>query len=192
MSALKTNGAPEWEARINGLLSRSLELFFPNGTAFEPSCEVEHGRCNTDMKSFKGYLHRWLASTTQLAPFTQDLITPILKTSAQAAVKQCTGGENGRMCGFHWTTGVFDGETGAGQQMNVLGALSSLLAVDGGGVPLTNSTGGTSVGDPDAGSDDLVETEFTKVTMGDKAGAGILTTLLIASVVGTLGWISLD
>jgi hypothetical protein len=47
------------------------------------------------------------------------------------------------MCGFHWISGAFDGEVGAGQQMNVLGALSALL-IDEAAVPLTNAVSVTS------------------------------------------------
>lgn len=176
-----------WRNRIEGLLGRTLEVFFPAGIAFEPSCEP--GNCNADMRSFKGFLHRWMASTAILAPFTYDTIMPVLRTSVTAAVTQCTGGDNGRFCGFHWTTGAFDGKTGAGQQMNVLGGLMSLLDAK---APLTNKTGGTSVGDANAGSDRTVITELAEITGGDKAGAGVLTAIVIAGCLGAFAWMSLD
>lgn len=124
-----------------------------------------------------------------LAPFTYDTIMPVLKTSISAAVAQCTGGDNGRFCGFHWTTGVFDGKTGAGQQMNVLGGLTALLSAS---PPLTNTTGGTSVGDPNAGSKEPTVKPLAEITVGDKAGAGILTAILIAGSLGAFGWMSFD
>ncbi|ORY57737.1 glycoside hydrolase family 76 protein [Pseudomassariella vexata] len=184
-----TDGAAEWEERINGLLNRTLEFFFPEGIAVERACEP--GNCNTDMTSYKGYMHRWLASTSQLAPFTVDRIMPVLKTSTAAAVKQCTGGDNGRFCGFHWDTGVFDNIVGAGQQMNVLGALSSLLTVKA-AAPVTNTTGGTSVGNANAGSDETVVTQPVEVTTGDRAGAGFITVLFIAGAMGAFAWMSFD
>lgn len=143
------------------------------------------------MESFKGYLHRWMGTTMQLAPYTQAKVLPILKTSAQAALKQCTGGTNGRFCGFHWTSGVFDGEVGAGQQMNVLGALISLLA-PASAAPLTTETGGTSKGDANAGSDEPLVAPITPITTGDKAGAGILTAVIIAGGLSAFAWMSLD
>ncbi|KAK6071453.1 glycosyl hydrolase family 76 [Seiridium cupressi] len=182
-----TNGEAVWEKRINGLLARTLEVFFPDGIAFEPSCEP--GNCNADMRSFKGFLHRWMASTAMLAPFTYDTIMPVLKTSVAAAVAQCTGGDNGRFCGFHWTTGAFDGKVGAGQQMNVLGGLTSLLAAS---PPLTNTTGGTSVGDANAGSNEPTVKPLSEITAGDKAGAGVLTAIMITGCVGAFAWMSLD
>ncbi|KAI0006835.1 glycoside hydrolase family 76 protein [Xylariaceae sp. FL0662B] len=185
-----TNHAKEWEERVSGLVGGIERVFFPNGTAFEASCET--GVCTTDMLSFKGYLHRWLAVTTQVAPFVKSRIMGVLRSSTEAAVKQCTGGDNGRMCGFHWSTGVYDGRTGAGQQMNVLAALSSLL-VDAADKPLTNSTGGTSKGDPNAGAGKATGlTQDTTVTTGDRAGAGILTALLIGITLASVVWMGVD
>ncbi|KAH7034727.1 family 76 glycoside hydrolase [Microdochium trichocladiopsis] len=179
----------KWKDELDGLLSGMLRDFFVDDVAYEPSCEP--AVCNTDMKSFKGYLHRWMGSTMVMAPYTQAKILPVLKKSAQAAVNQCTGGSNGRMCGFHWTSGQFDGEVGAGQQMNVLGALMSLIT-PGTDIPLTNATGGTSVGNFNAGSAQDVNVVFAPVTTGDKAGAGIATAILIAGALGAWTWMSLD
>lgn len=146
--------------------------------------------CTTDMLSFKGYLHRWMATTTQIAPFTKDIIMPVLQTSTDAAVSQCTGGTNGRVCGFKWSTKAYDGTQGAGQQMNVLGAVSSLLIGSAQG-PVTNATGGTSVGNPNAGSQsDSFNHPATPPSTGDKAGAGFLTFLILGMAVGTFGWMS--
>jgi len=142
------------------------------------------------MYSFKGYVHRWLSTITQLAPYTAALILPILKDSTTAAIKQCNGGDTGRACGFSWSSGKFDGKMGAGQEMNVLGAVSALLVEKSIG-PVTAKTGGTSQGDPSAGSEsDDVLKPFKPVTTADKAGAGILTFLILASAAGTFGWMS--
>lgn len=141
------------------------------------------------MYSFKGYLHRWLTNVVQLAPFTSDKIRPLLHSSTEAAIKQCVGGDSGRACGFSWTSGTFDGKMGAGQQMNVLAAVSSLL-VDHASAPLTAKSGGTSQGDVNAGSNSPFQREHSPITTGDKAGAGILTALVLAAATGTFGWMS--
>lgn len=147
--------------------------------------------CTTDMLSFKGYLHRWLAQVTRVAPFTAEKTLPILRDSARAAIAQCTGGDNGRTCGFQWRSGKYDGVTGVGEVMNVLGAVSSLL-VDNTGAPLTNSTGGTSKGNPDAGGDGHdYSLAYPPATTGDKAGAAIITILLLVGAVSTFTWMSL-
>ncbi len=146
--------------------------------------------CTTDMLSFKGYLHRWLATATQIAPYLAPTVLPVLKTSTEAAVATCAGEANARTCGFKWTTKAYDGSHGAGQQMNVLAAVSSLLIGDS-PPPVTNATGGTSKGDPNAGMhSDNFKGELPPVTVGDKAGASILTIIMLASVVGTMGWMS--
>jgi mannan endo-1,6-alpha-mannosidase len=158
----------------------------------EPSCEFSD-TCTTDMLSFKGYLHRWYATVTQIAPFTADRILPVLQTSTSAAVKQCTGGRDGRQCGFKWSSGQYADPpgTGAGQQMNVLGAVSSLL-IGQAPSPVTDSTGGTSKGDPNAGggANEPFEPSYRPITTADRAGAGILTVLVLGSACGLFGWMS--
>ncbi|GAB1315113.1 hypothetical protein MFIFM68171_05323 [Madurella fahalii] len=184
-----TNGSDVWRQRLEGLVDATLSFFFPDNIAYEVACE-EHMSCTTDMLSFKGYLHRWLATATRVAPFTAPKILPVLKTSTEAAVSTCTGEANGRTCGFKWSTKAYDGSHGVGQQMNVLGAVSSLL-IDQVPPPVTNTTGGTSQGDPNAGSgSDNFKGEFAPPTTGDKAGAAIITVVILLSAVGTFGWIS--
>lgn len=171
-------------------MDATFKVFFPNNIAYEVSCE-QHMTCTTDMLSFKGYDHRWLATTAQMAPFVHDQIMAVLKTSTTAAIKQCTGGDTGRQCGFEWSSGTFDGSVGAGQQMNVMSAVMSLMVDDGSSGPLTNDTGGTSVGNNNAGSgSDLFTGATGPATTGDKAGASILTILILVSAGGTFGWMS--
>ncbi|KAI1098773.1 glycoside hydrolase family 76 protein [Jackrogersella minutella] len=184
-----TNKSKDWEDRITGLLDGMERIFFVNGTLYEPSCEA--GVCSTDMLSYKGYVHRWLAVASQVAPFVSDRIMKLLRTSAEAAVKQCTGGPNGRACGFHWTTGKYDGQTGAGQEMDVLGVLSSLL-VQNSKAPVTTETGGTSVGDPNAGATSPTLPQPDPITAGDKAGASIVTALMLGTTIIGAIWMALD
>jgi mannan endo-1,6-alpha-mannosidase len=146
--------------------------------------------CTTDMLSFKGYVHRWMATTTIIAPFTKGQIMDVLQTSTAAAVSTCTGEANGRACGFNWASKVYDGSHGAGQQMNVLAAVSSLL-IGQSAPPVTNSTGGTSIGNPNAGASSATfDGHMDPPTAGDKAGAGFLTFLILGLAVGTFGWMS--
>lgn len=143
------------------------------------------------MLSFKGYLHRWMASTAQLAPFTRDTIIPVLRKSTAAAVKSCSGGPSGTACGFRWNTGAYDGLTGAGQQMNALGALTSLLVAELNiAGPVTNDTGGTSKGNYGAGGGESVFTVFAPITTADKAGASILTMIVAVSLLAAVAWMT--
>lgn len=145
------------------------------------------------MFSFKAYLTRWLASTTMMAPYTYDLIMPKLKTSAAAAAKQCTGGDNGRACGLSWSKGTWDGTQGVGQQMAAMSAIFvNLLPLQSVVPPVTNSTGGTSVGNSNAGSQSNSNPQaLTPATGGDRAGAGIVTALVLVSATGMFGWMSI-
>lgn len=141
------------------------------------------------MLTFKGFVHRWYATITQIVPSTSEKVNPVLKKSAAAAIKQCTGGSLGRQCGFKWASGTYDGKTGAGQEMSVLAAVSSLLV--GAGKPLvTDKTGGTSKGDPNAGSGsgDNLQRQYQPITTADRAGAGILTFIVLATTCGGFIW----
>ncbi|KAK1714263.1 family 76 glycosyl hydrolase [Colletotrichum lupini] len=186
-------GEQKWFDRTEALANRAIEDFFADGVAYEIPCEFETGRCSQDMLSFKGYVHRWMTVVTQLVPSTRDLILPVLRNSTLSAIKQCTGGASGRACGFYWNKGVFvdpavDKTSGAGEAMNVLAAVQSLLEV---APPATNTTGGTSKGDPNAGMNSNPFKEFDPLTTGDRAGAGILTFVVLSSAIGIWVWMSL-
>ncbi|KAM4065860.1 glycosyl hydrolase family protein [Hirsutella rhossiliensis] len=190
-----TDGEKKWADRVEKLTEVILTDFFPKNIAYEVPCEMRKGACSPDMLSFKGYVHRWLAVVTQIAPFTKPKILPTLQKSAEAGVKQCTGGASGRQCGFYWSDGTFtdpgvDKTSGAGEAMNVLAAVSSLL-IEQATPPVTNSTGGISKGNVNAGGGrDNGGEELRPITGGDRAGAGILTFLLLGSAVGTFVWMS--
>ncbi|KAL8383225.1 hypothetical protein RB595_006802 [Gaeumannomyces hyphopodioides] len=191
-----TDGGAIWKDRVEKLTDSIFRDFFADGAAYELPCEQKKGGCTADMLSFKGYVHRWLSVASQVAPFIAPKIRPVLRKSAEMAVKQCTGGATGRACGFYWTGGEYvdpaiDKTSGAGERMNVLAAVSSLL-IDQAAAPVTNSTGGTSAGDPLAGTIPSKDRTFKEITTGDRAGAGILTMLLLGSATSTFGWMSWD
>jgi mannan endo-1,6-alpha-mannosidase len=96
------------------------------------------------------------------------------------------------LCGLKWTDGaVWDGTTGVGQQMSALEVIISTQIAKT-QVPFTNSTGGTSVGNPNAGAgsvstaDELANKPATPL---DRAGAGILTVAVVVALVGGLVWL---
>jgi len=126
-----------------------------------------------------------MAATAELAPFSHDSIISLLKTSAAAAIKSCTGGTAGTKCGLKWTTGTHDGSVGVGEQMAVLEAVQShLVDTVPGWVSAVKGTG-TSQGDVNAGTDDSSNPLTIKpATTGDKVGAGFLTALILIGVVG--------
>jgi mannan endo-1,6-alpha-mannosidase len=155
----------------------------------EVACE-SNGKCDVDQRSFKAYLARWMAATTIKAPFTRNQILPLLQSSAQAAIKTCTGGLDGNSCGLQWTTGAFDGSLGVGEQMSVLEVVQSLL-IDTVPGPVGANSGGISQGNPSAGTSGEqgpTGLDLSTITMGDKAGAGFLTALVLLGVLGGAWW----
>jgi mannan endo-1,6-alpha-mannosidase len=155
----------------------------------EVACE-RNGLCDHDQRSFKAYLSRWMGWTVLAAPWTKDSIMPRLRASAVAAAKQCGGGAKGNTCGLRWwRNGENDGEVGVGEQMSALEVIQNLL-VDQVAGPVSEETGGISKNDPSAGTDtQAIQLEFDHVTTGDRAGAGILTTVVLAGLFGGSWWL---
>ena len=187
-----TTGAKQqmWQQRLEALTKHALETFIVNGAVTEIACETANS-CTADMDTYKGFFHRWYATVMQLAPKLDLGIMPMLQKSAQTAITQCTGGAKGRQCGLKWSTGKYDGSTGAGQEMSALAAVMSLIGPQA-KAPLTSGTGGTSKGNPNAGAtNDNLQPTWKKITAGDKVGAGILTVLAVGGGIGLFGWISM-
>ncbi|KAI9674599.1 MAG: hydrolase 76 protein [Trizodia sp. TS-e1964] len=190
-----TNGDPKWRARTEGILNATDVFFYPPAKTimYEVACEG-NGKCDVDQRSFKAYLARWMAATTKMAPFTYDAVMPRIRSSAAAAAKQCAGNANGdtNACGIKWWTdgGVWDGSFGVGEQMSALEVVQSNLITKVSG-PVTNNTGGTSQGNPSAGTggDPAPNADLlTPVTTGDRIGAGFLTTIVLVAVLGGAWW----
>lgn len=166
---------------------------------YEATCERNTGGqggepCNTDQRSFKAYLSRWLAATTLLAPWTADTIMPLLRTSALAAAQSCSGGSDDVTCGNRWWAEGWDGLWGVGEQISALEVIQSNLI---GGVkgPLSSATGGTSKGDASAGGgqDGVPPTEgiiSDDLSKHDRHGAIALTVVLILVMLGSAWWVS--
>lgn len=193
--SFQTNGEEKWKTRVQGILNGTSLFFSPTvpNVMYEVACEGP-GTCNTDNKSFKAYLSRWMAATTKMAPFTYNAIMIRLRASASAAALQCSGGPDGQTCGLKWTEGAkYDGFTGVGEQMSAMEVFQSLLItkVD---PPVTQVTGGTSQGDPSAGSGGTSGQPGLSpnaITKKDRVGAGILTVLVLIGAIGGVTWIVL-
>ncbi|KAL9045614.1 MAG: hypothetical protein Q9214_001372 [Letrouitia sp. 1 TL-2023] len=192
-----TDGDPKWRSRTEGLLNAS-QLFFPQSLGGdimqEIACEPQKS-CNNDQPSFKAYLSRWMAATTQIAPFSEGYVMKKLRASALGAAKQCSGPPNGgTTCGRTWNTAVWDGKLGVGEEMSALSVIQNLL-IQKVAPPVTLKKGGTSKSNPEAGTGPVNPTPIDpvltrKVTTGDRAGAGILTAIVLAVLLGSTWWIS--
>jgi len=194
-----TNGSSLWGERLQGYLNHTQIVFFPSeyggNTMMEYACEPPN-TCNTDQRSFKAYLSRWLAVTTQLAPFTTAQITPWLRTSAEAAAKICTGNPNNPTCGRKWYVTTNDGLTDVGNQMSAMSIVQSNL-ISNLEPPVGVNTGGNSPGNPNAGEGEGTPSLpgiYTRlITSGDVGGAWFIAVLcLIATAVFAWFMISED
>ena len=166
----------------------------------EVSCEFPATEtCNYDQPSFKAYLSRWMALTTQLVPWSAGIIMPRLQASAMAAAAQCSGtttaANTGTVCGRRWYQTGWDGFSGVGEQMSALSVIQSNL-ISKVAPPVSANQGGTSKSDPTAGSGsndgNAVTTNpiITRViSTSDKAGAGILTAISLVLVLAMTWWI---
>jgi mannan endo-1,6-alpha-mannosidase len=180
---------------LQGILNGVIKVFFNPTTKIisEVGCEPEND-CNTDGLTFKSFTLRWMALAAQLAPTLADQIWPYIAASAQGAAGQCDGGDTGTVCGYHWDTTTYDGSTGVGQQMSALAAIqANLIPLENLAAPLTLDTGATSKGNAAAGtgSGNTPTSPWLtrKITTGDRAGAGILTFLLLVYTLGGAVWL---
>lgn len=185
----------KWLDRTDGLLEAAADQYLKNDVITE-HCEASR-TCNIDQRTFKGYLIRWIHATSTVVPSLRKRALEIIRPSAAGAARACTGqpGDGWRgiantACGAEWTSGTFDQFWGVGEQMNAMSAVMYLLA-DESRAPVTNTTGGTSGGDTNAGKEPH-PWELGPITTGDRAGAGILATLMCAGLVGGVAWMNME
>lgn len=106
----------------------NLNVFTDNNILYEVACSPTQN-CNTDQIAFRAILSRALANWIATSGDEIDSITPILRSSAQAAAAQCSGGDDGNVCGSEWTHGSWDGTEGLGQDLSVLEILMANMPV---------------------------------------------------------------
>lgn len=184
-----TNGTSKWKTSLTQILNGATSYFFSGGVMYEHTCEP-YNACNTDQRSFKSIFSRMLGFTMVLAPYTKDTILPLLQLSAQKAAGSCNGGTDHHTCGLSWLNGTNDGYYGLGEQMCALEVIQSVLMLDR-PAPLTNYTGGTSVGDSSAGLNatinDVLQNNLD-IQPKDRAGAAITTAVILAVLAGGSVW----
>jgi mannan endo-1,6-alpha-mannosidase len=119
-----TGGDAKWKDELDGLLNRTMYIFFPGGVADEVACEPKE-TCTIDMMAMKGITGHWLVDTIQMAPYTSDSITSLLRSSAEAGAKACdsTG------CSVSWGETAVGGANfgGVGGQIDALSYVQGLL-----------------------------------------------------------------
>jgi len=188
-----TNGNAVWENRTAGLLAKTGPYFSQAAATkdvmTEITCEPSKS-CDTDQKQFKGFLSRWMAVTTQFAPFTATTIIPLLQASGNAASKSCSGGTDGVTCGVSWLPLSWDGSYGVGEQMSALAIIQANLIQQAPALVTTN-TGGSSKGNPTAGNlgNSPQAPPTVAVTTSDRGGAWTLTVLYILALLAGIYWL---
>lgn len=150
----------------------------------------------------KSYLHRWLATATQLAPFLAADVLPVLKTSAEAAAKHCKTSDGGAVveaCGMYWGEKAYvepsvDKTTGVGEGLSVLSAISGLLIADAKAPATGSGSGGSSSGSgSESGSGAATTSGGAAATPTNKPSAAGRFAVdakmtLVAGVLAALAW----
>jgi len=189
-----SNGSSEWQTRAKNIWSHGSSVFFEDNVVRE-LCQ-DSKKCNNDQRCFKGIYLQQLSQTAVLVPDLQDDIMTAINASAKAAAQSCSGGRDGHTCGMNWNQGSYDDMYGLGEQINAVSAFTSslVLSKDGpytahnGGSSNDTATKGISSG---SGSNTNPLEDDRPVTTGDRAGAGIVTAILMIFLIGVGIWIIL-
>jgi mannan endo-1,6-alpha-mannosidase len=182
-------GDTKWLTRAQNIWNRGKVFFEENSLImFEAACQPSN-QCNNDQRSFKGIFSRFLGLTSMMAPPLNDEIQRYLAATTPGILSSCTGGTDGHTCGLDWTQGKWDGKYGLGEQMSALEALQNRLVWTR-PPPLTESTGGTSKSNGTAGAVTKKQTTHNQIDIQtkDKAGAGIITAILLLIMLVTAWW----
>ncbi|KAH8690690.1 putative mannan endo-1,6-alpha-mannosidase DCW1 precursor [Talaromyces proteolyticus] len=188
-----TNGSETWLGPVNGLTNSTLSTFASatyNNTLADWECETTEV-CNNNEIIFKGLVAGWLAFTAIVVPSTYNTIMPTLKTSAESAADACTGYGN-NTCGVRWSIKSWDGWIGLEESMSATNIFwANLVPYNITSGPVTSTTGGNSTSNPGAGTGDNTGNMYQApaITTADKAGAGILTALYAAGIIGGVYWL---
>ena len=183
---------------------------------YEPACMSlgPSGRltCTTDQRCFKAVFAQLIGNTMRILPAARDLMWSRMSTTAQAASFSCDGGRDGFTCGLNWTHSGFDGNSGLGEQISALAAFNAILAPDksqiyraadlpdlykpsnsSGGDGQVESSQGAVYGYGEAGTNSTKNITARRLDLdtGDKAGAGVLTAVVVLFLIGSSAWLVL-
>ena len=127
----------------------------------------------------------WLADIALLVPALKEKILPRLQVSAEGAAKSCTGGGQ-NLCGNRWYGG-YDGQNSMENAISGSQIMSAVMLkfLDPSSNPVSTTTGGNGTSNPNAGTGQTQEAApLRPITTADKAGAGILAVVFVASMIG--------
>lgn len=177
-----------WLSRVNELWTAS-KYFFTDNIMTETTCATNN-KCNNDQRTFRCLFARSLSLVSVLVPEMRTEFDSYMEASASAAAQSCSGGSDGVTCGFDWAASGWDGVYGLGEQMSALETIQYLI-YDDFAAPYTADNGGSSESVPDAGLDSttsVVNNNLLDITGKDKAGAGVLTAVVLGLILGCSIW----
>lgn len=184
------NSSSTWLTRVTDVWNRASTQFFQNSIAYESACQPS-GKCNNDQRCFKGIFLQLLGQAARLVPALESDIMTAINATAAAAAGSCSGGYDGHTCGLNWLDSSYDNMYGLGEQISALSAMS-VTQVLSKNKPYTANNGGSSNGSVDAGvntgSSSLLSDD-TPISGKDKAGAGVITAVLMLFLIGVGVWI---
>lgn len=94
---------------------------------YEPCCQPQ-GTCNIDQRAYRAILARNMADTIRMYPPGAAHISTQVANNAWWAAAACNTSTNGTvLCGSDWTSGVYDGRTGVGEQLSTWTVVLGLL-----------------------------------------------------------------
>ncbi|RGP74540.1 hypothetical protein FSPOR_1117 [Fusarium sporotrichioides] len=85
-----SNEDDTWRRLTEKMVTTTLDTFFTKDGEFKEVACVK-GNCPRDIPTYKALTHRWLAVTTQLAPFLSDKVLPVLHNSAKSLKAEGNG-----------------------------------------------------------------------------------------------------
>ncbi|GKU14863.1 unnamed protein product, partial [Fusarium langsethiae] len=85
-----SNEDDTWRRLTEKMVTTTLDTFFTRDGEFKEVACVK-GNCSRDIPTYKALTHRWLAVTTQLAPFLSDKVLPVLHKSAKSLKAEGNG-----------------------------------------------------------------------------------------------------
>lgn len=122
LQSSNSSDAAYWSNATESLLVDGCPVFLVNDSQILTEGICMPNPCNwTDELAFKAILARAWANLKNLnSSVPQDDVRNWTSASAVGAAAQCSGGENKTTCGSDWTSSVWDGSQGLGQDLSAL------------------------------------------------------------------------
>lgn len=182
------SGNDTWLDGLQDILTAS-SYFFNNSIMTETTCSSSNS-CNNDQRSFRSLFARSLGLTASLVTEYRDqILNDWLIPSAKGAAQSCSGGSDSITCGENWAYSGWDGVYGLGEQISAGETIMSLITAN--NAPLTPETGASDADSSvDAGNltTDSTNANTLNISTKDKAGAAVLTAVVLGSLLGGSVW----